>query len=75
MKKRKKGWVGGDVDKPSFPTYHNALLALFFGSSSLIPCQDTHCINDLCCVDETLHCSDINRTPGFWESVSRPGGQ
>lgn len=61
-------------DKSYFSIYHNALLALFTGSSSLFPCQDTHCINDQCYVDETLHCSDIISTPGFWESVSRPGG-
>lgn len=37
------------------------------------PCLLTHCISDQCVVNETLYCSDVNSTPGFWESVSRLG--
>lgn len=43
--------------------------------SQLLPFQVTHYISDLCVVHETPYCSDVNSTPGFWESVSRPAGQ
>lgn len=32
-----------------------------------------HCQASDWSVAETLHCSDVNSTPAFWESVSRPG--
>lgn len=41
-------------------------------STSSISSLVRHIICDYCVAHKTLYCSDVNSTPGFWESVSGP---